>query len=205
MRNLLIALFGLLLTSSPLFGDTYTADPLRTVYIRGLVSDNAIEAASKIIVLSSQSKEPIDLILNSPGGQVFAGLQTISAIAVANERGVTIRCFVPMLAASMAYQIFSHCNERYTLANTMLLFHPATMGFRRGVNSDDLLYSGKRLRKLEIPMMRQLLRVMGVSKKFFYYHYNKETLWLAKELKELSDFYEIVDNFKNVSDPFKTR
>lgn len=205
MRNFLLGLFALTLTSSPLFGSTFTADPSRTVYIRGVVGGNALAVAGQIEKLSSDSERPIDIIINSPGGSILAGLQTISAMEVAKERGVTIRCFVPHLAASMAFQIFMHCDERYALEQTMLLFHPATVGGGNGFNTEDLLYWGDRLRKMELPLVKKLIKTLGVSRKFFFYHYRNETMWLGSELIKETTCFSLVTNFKNVIGPYETR
>lgn len=202
MKKFYLSLCALLLSSSA-FGSTFVANPDRTVYLRGPVADNALTIATNIEKLSRAGSQPIDMIINSPGGSIITGLQIISAMEVAKQRGITIRCFVPMLAASMGFQVFAHCSERYVLEQSLLLWHPARIFVLFGAfTSGELLYQGRELKKIEAPLARYLIRVMGVDTKFFNYHYRHETLWLARDLRKETDFFEIVDSFENVVGPY---
>ena len=204
MRAILMAVA--LLFSTAATAETFVANKGRTVYLKGVVSGNAFAAAERIERLSRTSDKPIDIIINSPGGYVTPGLQLVSAMNVAQKRGVTIRCFVPMLAASMAFQVFAECDERYTLKYARLLWHPARTGFRGGVKWDQLLYAGKRLKTVEKILVQRLLEIMEIDRKFFFYHFKYETLWNAMILKKHTpDFFTIVDDFKNVDYAFSAR
>jgi ATP-dependent protease ClpP protease subunit len=202
MRKILLMLVAMLSTGAA--AETFTANPKRTVYLNGVVAGNAMEAAEKIEKLSRNSDEDIDIIINSPGGYITPGLQMVSAMNVAQKRGVTVRCFVPMLAASMAFQVFAECDERYALKYSRLLWHPARTGFRGGVKWGTLLYESKRLRSIEKILVGRLLELMDINKKFFFYHFKYETLWYAENLKKHTPkFFTIVDDFKNVNKPYQ--
>jgi hypothetical protein len=47
----------------------------------------------------------------------------VNVMEDAKAKGITIRCFVPTIAASMAFQLLLHCNERYTADRAFLLWH----------------------------------------------------------------------------------
>jgi len=182
---------------------TFTANKERTVYFKGVIGGSAIKQASRIEALSRVSAANIDFVINSPGGSVLPGLQVISAMRVAKARGVKFRCFVPVLAASMAFQILAECNKRYTLVNTLLLWHPVKISSSEPMDATTLLYYGQDLRRLERPLVADLIRALNISRETFMYHYRHETLWTATQLMELSpNFISIVDNFANITDPF---
>lgn len=194
MRELLLV-WILSVLSMSVSAKTLTPDMTRTIYIRGAIGNNGFSIAQKIEQLS-QSEGAITLIINSPGGAIIPGLQVISAMKVAKARGDKIVCIIPVVAASMAFQIFINCDERYTLTGTMLLFHPATTGGDR-LNQDDLLYAGSRLRAIEEPLVKDLFRILKMPRDVFVYHYRHQTLWVAPELKSLCpDLFTIVDDIK---------
>lgn len=177
-------------------------DLKRTVYITGVIGGGmAIEVAQKIESLTAAAA-PITLIINSPGGSIIAGLQIISAIRVAKARGNEIQCVVPVMAASMGFQIFINCDKRYTLTEALLLFHPATSGIANG-NKEEMLYASERLKAIEEPLIKHLFRVLQMPKDIFIYHYKNQTMWIAPELKELCPhLFTIVDDVV-VPDLFK--
>ncbi len=195
---LFLSLWGCTATAAA----TFTANGTRSIYISGEVDAGIIDKAARVTDLAKASSEPIDIVINSPGGSVLAGLQFLSAMDVAKARGVTFRCVVPFLAASMGFQIFANCDERYALKYAMLLWHPVKISGT--LSYDDMLYASDRIRALERPLMRQLLQVLGISRKVFWYHYRHETLWLANEFEDLSPkFLSVVDDIQNVDDLFR--
>lgn len=173
----------------------------RTLYITGEIRGNdLIEKADKLMELAEGSKEPIYLVINSPGGSVLPGIQFISAMNVAQKRGVSIRCFVPMLAASMAFQIFAECDRRYTFNNALHLWHPIRIsGTFQALTPQTLLDIYHDLRAWEVKLVASLKDKLDVSDEVFQYHYERETLHLGASLKEIApDFLTIVDDVKGV-------
>ena len=104
VRKLFLALAFALVGAAPLQARTFVTNE-RTVYFTGVIGGNAIAKAAAIEALSAASSDPIKFVINSPGGAVLPGLQVISAMRVAKARGVKFECFVPVLAASMAFQL----------------------------------------------------------------------------------------------------
>ncbi len=196
------AAFFVLATAAPA-ESMFVADKGRTLYLRGEVRENALVLASQVAELSQSSKRPITIVINSPGGSIHAGLQLMSAIHVAQQRGTQVRCFVPVLAASMAFQILSVCDERYTLQYSLLLFHPARVFLFGPYMADDLAYQSDQLRLVEDRLKNDLAARIGLDRKEFDYHYSHETLWLAADLNKVTgNYFEIVDNFSGVDRAF---
>lgn len=192
-----------LLASIPAFAKTVTVDARRVVRITGPISGNGIGIASEIEELASASTKPIHIIINSPGGSVATGSQILSSIEMAKNRGITVKCYVPVLAASMGFQVLVHCSERYALKYALLLFHPMKMSSNSPMTKEDLLYNSQRLREWEQPFIDDLLKALDISTEIFMYNYRNETLWMGFEFQTLSPkFLTIVDDIKGVNGLF---
>jgi ATP-dependent protease ClpP protease subunit len=197
------AAFFVLATTVPAKTAAFVADKDRTVYVRGEIDGSALLQAAEVMRLATKSTAPITLVINSPGGNVYTGLQLMSAIGVAQQRGVTVRCFVPVLAASMAFQILSICDERYTLQYSLLLFHPARAFLNGAFLAEDLEYAGEQLRQLDDRLKSELAARLGMDRAEYDFHYRRETMWLASDLNDRADgFLTIVGDFRGVENPF---
>lgn len=176
---------------------TVTVDKARTVYLQGEVGVNAVVLAEQVESFSRNNTAPIWIVINSPGGSVFPGLQLVEAMRIAQARGVTIKCVTTLMAASMAFTVFANCNERYAFTYSMLLFHPMRSYSRGGLTSDDMIYEGRNLRKLEQPQIAWLQQVLQLPAKEFFLHYNREKMWTGEGLKEASPkFLTIINDLK---------
>ena len=98
----------------------------RTVIIEGQIGEETLLAAEQIAKLG-KTPEPIYIVINSPGGSVFAGATVIEAIEAAKGPVNTI-CV--QMCASMAAFIFEHGDERMMFSRSMLMFHPASAGLQ---------------------------------------------------------------------------
>lgn len=176
----------------------------RTVRVSGEIGGGVLGIASKIEVMSRSSNEPINIIINSPGGSVPAGLQLVEAVHIAQSRGVKVRCAVTTLAASMAFILLSQCDERMALANSLLLFHPArAFVFMGALKAEDARYMAEELEAINADMADLLEESMGVvtaeQKEWFDYHTKNETLWTASRLRRAlpsSDWLTIVSDIQ---------
>lgn len=168
-------------------GPTVDMTGARTIRISGEIGASILTVASRVERLSAESKEPINLIINSPGGGVATGLQMVEAMHIAQARGVTVRCAVTNLAASMAFIILAECDERFALANSLLLFHPArAMLMFATLKAEDAKYMGEELAAINAEVCDRLELSMGVAsakhKEWFDYHFRNETMWTASRL-----------------------
>lgn len=133
----------------------------------------------------------VDLIINSPGGSVQDGIVFISRMDWAKERGVNIRCFISGIAASMAFQILTHCNERYALSGAGILWHHVSATAGRTPITADLAHQ----LMVELAMLdtfiwadieRTVVTQGGMDVTEARYHMDHETLHVATQLRESS-------------------
>ena len=203
MKFLLLILGLLYTTIAP--AKTITVDPMRTLYIKGVVDGEILKQAQTLEEMS-RTKKPIYIIINSPGGSVYPGLQFLTAMQIAKYRGVTLNCIVPVMAASMGFQILVNCTNRYAFANSLLLWHPMKIQMRGGISGDRLLYESKEMTALEKPLLKQILRELRISARTFAYHYRHETLWTGRRLKKLSPgFLEVIHVVQGAEGLFKLK
>lgn len=94
----------------------------RRVFIQGQISMEAACAfADQVMLLCDQSHEPIDVFINSPGGEVKAGLMMYDIIQTSP---VPLRLYCRGMAYSMAALLFaSGQHGRYLLPNSELMLH----------------------------------------------------------------------------------
>jgi ATP-dependent protease ClpP protease subunit len=98
----------------------------RTINIFGPISGNAHQAAAMVRSMNYQNtKEPIYIVLYSPGGSVVDGAALISAMQVSEAPVYTV-CYT--FCASMAAMIHQYGVQRYITDRSILMFHPASFG-----------------------------------------------------------------------------
>jgi len=97
----------------------------RVLRLYGEVNEMSLLVADQIKVLSAQSKEPIYLLINSPGGSVLDGAQIVSAIEGSVAPVYTV---CEQLCASMAAIIHQYGKERLMYDRSILMFHNAAGG-----------------------------------------------------------------------------
>lgn len=155
----------------------------RTLYVTGPMDGSVLRTAYLVERLSAASTDDINIVINSPGGMVFAGWQLTQAMDVARERGAKVVCSVGVLAASMAFQLLPHCDERYAMKNTLLLFHPSRVFVRGELRADEAEYVAESLRKIDKAGLIEISEMLGSpNKKWLEKHHNAETLWRAEDL-----------------------
>ena len=180
-----------------------TVDPTRLVKIIDTIGFDIIEnEAKQIHKLAQKGKQPIFLLLNSPGGSVAAGTTVLDAINAAKHNGIQVKCVVGSLAASMAFVILTHCDERYTLENSKLLFHPMSLS-GRNMKVEHLATIIPLMYASELAMKKRMRQALKMDEAKFDAHYRAETLWEAHELaKESPGFLKIIKDIKGVPDIF---
>lgn len=131
----------------------------RTLLLEGEVGFNAIELADQIAILNQQDdKEPINLIVTSPGGSVLAGAQLVSAIETSKAE---VRVICRAICASMAAITLEYGHKRYATDRSVLMFHPASGGAQGDI---DRMYSQIGMIKRYVNKMEaDIANRMGIS------------------------------------------
>lgn len=198
--------------TSPIFGKTVTFNTKRAINVVGTVDDGLLIEANKMMKLAENSKRPIDIFINSPGGYVSSGLLFISGMKKVQERGIKIRCFVSELAASMAYTILTQCNERYVLRFAQLLFHAPRAGIRMVGTWAQFQSIAEGLFAAEVKLLKLILPTMGITDPqsevaaWFVKNYEEERMFIAEELLAEGGvpWFEIVDSMDRLPTPAAT-
>lgn len=178
-----------------------------SVSVQGVVTSKSVTRWLKQIDSISANwgdvrGKTLSLIINSPGGSVEAGLVLLSRLSDLQARGMNLRCYVTTVAASMAFQLYTQCNERYALTNSFLLWHRVRVFVMFGVITgptaenlaEDLLrYDRLIMRQLEVAFDVRGTR-SSVDADFVQHHFDRETLWAAAELElEVPEFLVTAD------------
>lgn len=199
MKKLVLSVM-VLLVSQFANGESLSINPDKVVIVAGEIYDLSDES-NKLLeiavpmkdnltnkdVLGDAAASPIiDIILESPGGSVFAGNVFLNAMHVAQGRGYKLRCIVPAFAASMAFIIFTYCDERYALPNSLLLFHPISRGVMGRVNEEVLSTMILQMKLLSEDIDAHIKKVMGINDKDYAHLNNKEVFFTGTQLKKLA-------------------
>ena len=173
----------------------------RLIVVKGPVEDTmARKFTYKIDALSrkkSDKKEPIYVIINSPGGYVSSGLPMISAVHMARARGFQVHCVVPIQAASMALHLLNACSHRYAFNNSLLLFHEMRMGLAGALSPSELDQISEQMKILGEHIEIDLIKNLGTTKEIFDKHNIGQTMWTGYTFnKTFPGFLTIIKDVK---------
>ena len=130
------------------------------------------ELVEDILIMSYENKEPIRVLITSPGGRIEPGLAGIRAIREAQDKGVKIIGEVFGQAESMAFFLLQSCDERIASKESVLMYHGFT-----DVSSGDLRKrrsQDKLLKDLQL-YLAELCAEKNTSKEEDYHNLN---FWL---------------------------
>jgi len=99
----------------------------RVILYNDVINKSVIERiVLPITTLSSKSRQPIKLLINSPGGSVEDGQMVVDAILTAKVPVITIALGQAM---SAAFDIFLAGDKRIVYPNTLLMMHSGSSRF----------------------------------------------------------------------------
>jgi ATP-dependent protease ClpP protease subunit len=132
-----------------------------------------------------QAPSEIKLIIDSPGGSVYTGFKFIVQMKALQARGTVIKCYVPGLAASMAFHILTHCDERTVVQESALLWHRARVFVMMGAFTAPVARELARdLQQVDDHILREVKQALSssMSDKEIEYHFERETLHIGRDL-----------------------
>lgn len=111
----------------------------RTIYLIGEINgESAAMIVAQLRALDKKSKQPITMIINSPGGEVNSGFMIIDTMEACRSDIITV---VSGMAASMA-AIIAACGKhgmRYITPNSQIMIHQPIGGAYGQATMIDLL------------------------------------------------------------------
>lgn len=187
MRKILSLLLITVAFAAPAYAKV-SIDPTRTILVEGPITRaTTISMGIDIDEMEKDKSRPIDMVFDSPGGELLSGYLLVDRMNAARARGVTIRCFVRGLAASMAFQMLLHCDERYATPHALLLWHPVRIFWMGPLTAADAKLVAKHLSSANRTVLDDLRKHLpGVSEKDLLWHYHQESLHQAVALARLA-------------------
>lgn len=171
-------------------------DKKRSIEILGRIT-NLEEEKDRLLELSQSSYKPINIIIDSPGGSVMAGLRFIQEMDRVKARGVEIRCVVRGMAASMAMHIFGNCSKRYAFETSLLLWHPAYVFVQRApITTKEAERIKAQLILLTELLEKRLRKALALPLKVYEEYYYNEYFVAAERLSKMSpNFLQLIEDY----------
>lgn len=171
-----------------------SVDPAKALVISGPIGrGNILPIGKQLIDMANAGETSVDLIISSPGGEVTTGFLFLNMMETAKESGLHIRCFVPTVAASMAFSILVHCDERHILDKSFLLWHRAAVTLGGGMfsggtamRSPELAKLAEDLAKLDQLILREVSAALQIDGAIVSYHFDAQTLHTGSDLAALA-------------------
>lgn len=135
----------------------------RRIFIDGeITSEIASDFFKKVMLLNAEDiTKPIDVFVNSPGGQISSGMSMYDVIQGSKA---PIRMYCIERAYSMAAILFACGNHgRYMLPHSELMLHEPLLGNRVGGNSSSIKSISESLLEMKRKMNQILSKHTGKS------------------------------------------
>lgn len=172
----ILALIALLISSVAPAKDSISLVPERTILIAGPISSRMYGPTIETMGKLAATGKDIDIIISSPGGEVIVGSLIIDYMEHLKLGGTKFRCVVRDVAASMAFQILLHCNERYATPHSFLLWHPVRVFFQGPLTGEAASSLGIQLAVADEVALHDLRAYVPMKDEDLLWHFYHETL-----------------------------
>lgn len=201
----IVLFFGMQARAAGSSPPTFNLD--RGVAIDSVIGRNNLGRVNDALInLSNSGTEPIDIAINSPGGSVVSGFLFVNTLEAIRAKGIRLRCFVNGIAASMAFQILTHCDERYSLSRSFLLWHRVRTSLQGPITAPlaELLVSD--LQSIDDVIIRELKESVGkggMDDEVLLKHFERETLHIGENLaRSVPGFMQSYASLPNLIEAF---
>jgi ATP-dependent protease ClpP protease subunit len=180
-------------------GETFEPTKDRTIILKGSIDNSVYLPAARIVALALYNHEPIDILIDSYGGDVTAGYNFIKAIEFAKKTGADVRCVNVGNAMSMAFMIIMHCSDRYALPGSKSMFHFARPYVRNYLTYEQAEEILERIKNMQQAFLDDLFGHLKRPMPLIRQYCEEETIWSPDELNKFSPgFYTVVDGLQGV-------
>ncbi len=126
------------------------------------------------------------VIIDTPGGSTESGDRIIELMEAEKKAGVAQICVVTGMAASMGFNILSHCDIRLATLTSHLLFHNISIYLPANMYPLNVLRAIAAKFKADQAKYDDLNRkLLGMDKAEYARHCDAETFWNAPQLVEM--------------------
>lgn len=192
MRKILVLFSVLVMCTAANKSAQFFAPTLgRTIVFTGVVDERAEQLGGTLLTVAlfdPNHKAPIDILIDSYGGNVEYGNDLIRGIDALKQAGFTVRCVNVGHAYSMGFMIMMHCSQRYAIPQAKWMFHypsltMANVKYQPGFNQLSVLY------KLEKTFVADLQHYLGKTEANIRFYCEKEQMWTTETLNDYSHGY----------------
>lgn len=137
----------------------------RKVFIEGEINpERACDFVKKILFLNGEDREkPIDVLINSPGGEITSGMLMYDVIQASSA---PIRTYCTGGAFSMGAVLFACGNHgRYILPHSKLMLHEPLLGNQVGGSASSIQSISENLLEMKRKMNQILAKHTGKTEK----------------------------------------
>lgn len=173
----------------------------RKIFVEGEInSETACEFVRKVMYLNSEdSVKPIDVFINSVGGEINSGMLMYDVIQASKA---PVRMFCMGKAYSMGAILFAGgIHGRYMLPSSELMLHEPLLGSPVSGNSSSIMSISESLMKVKRKVMEILVKHTGKTEKeiedaigFDHYFTPEESIdfGLCDEVVDFDKFTEVL-------------
>lgn len=183
-------------------GVTYTADPARTIFVSDVIMGTMTPQVLQLAMMALESKEPVTIVIDSPGGDVNAGQEFITAMNMAKSKGLPLVC-VAKDALSMGMAIFNACDERYAVKDGQLLWHSAWTQSNH-LNHEEAQRLADELAKVDEMLLTPIHKNLEqcLTDEEFEQARKEEKFWHPDELAaKCPNYVKVIDKLEGVEFP----
>lgn len=135
-----------------------------------VILDQAVNMRTAMFVsqeLQEYAAQPgvkeVVLVIDSPGGEITSGRFLLDSMESVRAGGIKIKCYVPHLAASMAFSILTHCDSRIGLPASQFLWHTSRVVLRGPMTAPQLQDMARKLAELDATLFEDMAEASGIS------------------------------------------
>lgn len=125
MRLPLLAVLALFVSSCPCVAQDKVVS--NVIVFDDEISEASVAQFSMELALAEQTFDSVVVEINSPGGELGAGMKMMKAI---EQSSAQVTCRVDGVAASMAFIVLQSCDERVMTKRSVLMGHQVALGVR---------------------------------------------------------------------------
>lgn len=165
-------------------GANFSFRSSKVITIEGPIVPDSIADFQAKLYATRKLRGDLVLILDSPGGYVDTGETMLGLLELEQKiKGFQLICVVRGRAHSMAFNILSHCNKKYSTPNAKMIVHKIRAQLEpRPMTAEMLREVAKELDQSDEPYRQLNSKLMHLTLPEYDDYAKKETSWTAEEL-----------------------